>query len=551
MKAIRNTLFCQNLVSSENMLIKKWQATGCFAILLIIAVGLLLPRMGSYDYFPGKYLWAEDGQIFINQAKSMGVSAIWQPYAGYLHLYPRIFAFIANYFELIHRPIILFVGWFMAYLFMFVVLLQRAKQLGMGFIASLFLVVLVCLQPNYGENFFNITNAQWLLGVVFSVLVLTSNSQSFRLSIASVVLLLVLGLTGPFSIILLPVLMLRSIVLKDFKNSWVYWVILGCAGVQAIVLINSGRAAPVGINTSIRDWYTAFRQIALFGANSPGTKYAGQLFWGLLSIVIGQKYFSKYEKKHLKSLPGMFLFTAALFVIASLYSMKNYPLGRVSIGGGNRYSWLPYVLVFFSAMYASNHRRILQAVLFGLILFICYINFHKVPQSNLQFGPFAKFSDYQKVNIPIHPQWAVYPSWSIDVEPSRSQSFAELNKMDVDLNSFTASNARLNLSEEGLLVDSNSNNPMLMPNNRFTCENSTDVGLEIEINRSSEGWMQVFFNSNPNFSEVKSLRRWYPSGLIKAQFAFPNESGGIYIRLDPSELPSKDKIAKITAYCLP
>jgi hypothetical protein len=123
--------------------------------------------------------------------------------------------------------------------------------------------------------------------------------------------------------------------------------------------------------------------------------------------------------------------------------------------------------------------------------------------------------------------------------------------MDVDLNSFTASNARLNLSEEGLLVDSNSNNPMLMPNNRFTCENSTDVGLEIEINRSSEGWMQVFFNSNPNFSEVKSLRRWYPSGLIKAQFAFPNESGGIYIRLDPSELPSKDKIAKITAYCLP
>ncbi len=546
----RDNLLC--LERSENVLTKKWQEVGHFVILLLIAVGLLITRIGRYDYFPGKYLWAEDGQIFINQASSLGVSAIGYPYAGYLHVYPRLFAFIANYFELIHRPIILFVGWFIAYIFMFVVLLQRAKQLGMGFIASLFLVTLVCLQPNYGENFFNITNAQWLLGVAFSVLALTSTSQSFRFSIENLVLLSVLGLTGPFSIILLPVLMLKAIVLKDFKNSWVYWVILGCVAIQSIVLINSGRAAPVGINTSFEDWYTAFFRIALFGAKSSGIKYVGLFFWGLLGIVICEKYLSKEYKKHAKkSLPVLFLLTAALFVIASLYSMKNYPLGRVSIGGGNRYSWLPYVLVFFAAMVASNHRRILQTVLFGLILFICYVNFHMLELPNLQFSSFAKFAEYQKVNIPIHPQWAKYPSWSIEGEPSGSQAVAQLNKIDVDLNSFTADYAKLNLSASELQRDSGSNVSILESNSRFICENSTDVGLEIEINRSSEGWMQVFFNNTPHFSEVKSLRRWYPSGLVTAQFAFPNESGGFYIRFALSELPGTDKVEKITLYCLP
>ena len=170
---------------------------------------------------------------------------------------------------------------------------------------------------------------------------------------------------------------------------------------------------------------------------------------------------------------------------------------------------------------------------------------------NLQFSSFAKFSEYQKVNIPIHPQWATYPSWSIEGEPSGSQAVAQLNKIDVELNSFTATHAKLNLSASELLMDSGSNVPILESNSRFICENSTDVGLEIEINRSSEGWMQVFFNNTPRFSEVKALRRWYPSGLVTAQFAFPNESGGFYIRLALSELPGKDKIEKITIYCLP
>ena len=219
----------------------------------------------------------------------MGISSIWSPYQGYSHVYPRLIAFVANYFELIHRPLIMLAGWFMAYIFMFFVLIRKANNLGIGFSSSLFLVILVSLQPNYGENFFNITNSQSLLGATCQCLHLQAN-ESFRLSTARFVLLLLLGLTGPFSIILVPVLFLKAIVLKDLKkNSWIYLVMLGCAAVQTLVIINSGRAAPEGISTAPWDWFISFFQIALFGANSLSAMGAALLFWVLLIFVIYDK----------------------------------------------------------------------------------------------------------------------------------------------------------------------------------------------------------------------------------------------------------------------
>jgi hypothetical protein len=41
-------------------------------------------------------LWAEDGSIFLTQDEQMGVRAWWEPYNGYLHLLPRLIAWIAS-----------------------------------------------------------------------------------------------------------------------------------------------------------------------------------------------------------------------------------------------------------------------------------------------------------------------------------------------------------------------------------------------------------------------------------------------------------------------
>lgn len=80
-----------------------------FTGLLLLVIAILIFRMDEFSYFPGKYLWAEDGSVFINGAQSLGVAALWKPYAGYVHAYPRLISLLANHFELIHRPQILLI----------------------------------------------------------------------------------------------------------------------------------------------------------------------------------------------------------------------------------------------------------------------------------------------------------------------------------------------------------------------------------------------------------------------------------------------------------
>jgi len=65
-------------------------ASACLAI-FIIAVRRI-------DQILNPQLWAEDGVIFLQEQLSLGFSAIFTPYAGYLHLLPRLNAFIMDKF---------------------------------------------------------------------------------------------------------------------------------------------------------------------------------------------------------------------------------------------------------------------------------------------------------------------------------------------------------------------------------------------------------------------------------------------------------------------
>jgi hypothetical protein len=520
------------------------------ATLFVLATVLLIPRLVGFHFFAGEYLWTEDGNIFLNQAQSLGVASLWHPYNGYLHAYPRLIAFCANYFELVSRPFVFLVGWYLAYLFMFLLLILRAKELGASFYSLVFLVTLVSLQPNYGENFFNITNAQWLLATGLSVLILTISSEPFRITFTRFVFLLLMGLTGPFSIILIPVLALKAFLQKDVKNNaWIFITLLGCALVQIYCLVNSGRAATGGINTQFWVWMTALFRDLLFGANKLSTIVAAVVFWTLLLTVIIDKYRVNKITTTL-TLPATFLCTAVLFILAGLYTNKSDPMTTTALGDGNRYTWIPFVLIVFCAILVSSQRRVIQVSLFGLAMFICYIDFHHTSLPNSQFKSFANFANYKEVTIPINPIW-MNSMWYINGIPFDKKPLNRLYQVELDSTKVVASGAEIKKSLSGIEVESNSNDPSLILPGKFECTHASDFAVEIELTRSKEGWMQLFWNNTSNFTELNSMRRWYPAGLVKAQFAFPNIQDGVYLRFDPLEIPGHAEISKITAYCLP
>lgn len=57
-------------------------------VVVAVAGGLLyLGRIGGRVVHPT--LWAQDGAIFLKQARETGLPALWHPYMGYVHLLPR------------------------------------------------------------------------------------------------------------------------------------------------------------------------------------------------------------------------------------------------------------------------------------------------------------------------------------------------------------------------------------------------------------------------------------------------------------------------------
>lgn len=128
-----------------------------FTLLVGLSIALLSLRINLPTGSIARYLWAEDATIFISQAQSLGLASLWQPYAGYLHLYPRLVALLASQFPLIYTPALFFSGWLLAYIFAFSILIHRALQAGIAPLPLAILVFLISIQPNLGEVFFTIT----------------------------------------------------------------------------------------------------------------------------------------------------------------------------------------------------------------------------------------------------------------------------------------------------------------------------------------------------------------------------------------------------------
>ena len=531
--------------------VERVSAWSFFLFIFFIALLVLIPRLDGFDYFPGKYLWAEDGVIFINESQTMGAAAIFEPYAGYLHFYPRIVAYFSSSMDLIYRPLVTLAGWVFAYLLLAYALAKGARALGFGWFSSVSLICLMSLQPTYGETFFNITNSQWMLGAALVILVLIYTEETQRQKIIKSILLIPLCLTGPFSIILVPVLVLILFLKKDWCiNKTIYIVIFSCAVIQLLVLIKSGRATSGEISQMPWDWFLAFSQLLMFGANSITVLCTALLFWFLVIFSLTRNLFQPgFDRKKLL-LPLLLIITAVIFIFASLYSSKQNPLAIAVLGGGDRYKWIPYVLIFFAALIASVENLKIHIIIIIVSGFICFKNFHHVSSPNLQFKSYTNYSRFQEVIIPINPQWATYPGWHIKVAPSRSTDEIDMRHVEISQDSIFTVEARADFVHDGMNLTSIGNDPIVLLKKPIFCKGSADLAVEINMTRHSEGWVQLFWSETGNFSEVDSIRRWYPAGSVKAQFAFPIPGGGAYIRFDPMEFVGAAKVQEIKVYCL-
>ncbi len=515
-----------------------------YLVFFILVSAVLLIRIGDINFLDGRYLWAEDGNIFINQALSLGLESILNPHAGYILLYPRLISLLAVQFDLIFLPTIFFMAWLGAVLYSSFVVFQWLYKQTKSMMTSMIIPLLILLQPHSGETFFNITNAQWFLPLALIVLLI---DKDYQVSYKNFFVLIILGLTGPFSILVLPVLFLNIVLKKDLKQNYPkYIIIFLTALVQTYFMLESNRAGGI-IDPNIFHWLKNMFHFFSFGL-SGYFLILSFLIWGIAIFYTLKIFCDACQKKITENQINAILLIFALIIIyfAGVWSTKQSPQVLHPLGGGSRYFVIPYALLIISSPLLIKNKIVLTVFL-GLMFITSFLQLNKgglFNKANLNFQSFAWFSNHvDKINIPIHPQWGRYPGWHI--EKNKENKIIGTNYISIDLKKTNIINGKK--YEEK--IEATNNDLQIVFDFPLACKDSSHIGLEVVLTRDSDGWSQVFYGQkSTSFSEQNSLKRYYLAGNTVMQFAFENNDLE-KIRIDPTVKKESIKVDEIKIYC--
>ena len=369
--------------------------------LLIFAVILFFrrPDMLAYPQF-----WAEDGAIFI-------------PYAKYIHLIPRLVAYLASFFPIAIAPAIY------AYT-------TLAITLGIG--AKLFstrlelpykplLVVAIALVPTGGEVILNLTNIHWYTALLLVALVLQKPPPTRWQTASDFTLLVLAGLTGPFIIAFAPLFLLRWIKRWDNYSSLLAGAALLLAGVQGYSILQAG-----GPSTVSFDWLA---WMAVLGRRYAGTLFLGNgiaghvpyplLFLVTLAVPATTLFFvSRSDKADKLLFPTVVVLLAAILVTgATFYKFKAAPTALIPLYDGDRYFYLPRLMMMWALIFCLSLGglvgRLAAVSLLFVMLAAATTEFQVAPMRDYawkSYVPAIKRAAEldEPLQVPINP-----PGWSV------------------------------------------------------------------------------------------------------------------------------------------
>lgn len=494
----------------------------------LLAILAVLPRL-DLSYYNGKYLWAEDGNVYINQAKSQFLKSLIEPYNGYLQTYPRIIALLGNLFQLKEIPNIYLGCWMLTLIITIFVISNSFKSLGHNYWRISLAIAAILLQPNCGEIFFNSVNTQWFIGLSLAVYLIAPGRPSQ--SPIGVCGTFIASISGPFAIIYSPIILYKIFIEDKFKKYWlVYFATLLGALIQAFCLFGSPRVS-FSLVTNYFYVVKIFFGVFSFGARS---------YWlvGVVIFWMAFCYLFIKSKRKEKTIASLFVFAGVLLWLASIYSFKSDlpSLASVVFGTGDRYTFIPY------ATFILAYIVLCRTFTIGYLIFsICLLPFffsQVIPLSkslgiiNTEFNSYADFAQYDDhVIIPINPIWATFPGWHI------KGSFFFSNNKRSDPKHVTLDNT--------IILFQNNNFQILLPSR--WCSKSEFIGIESVLYNERAGWIEA--EAKNITGKNRSLKRFYPSGYIIAQFAFPNEKySNISINFKDKQI-RKSKIRSVSIYC--
>ncbi|MBB5864299.1 hypothetical protein [Xanthomonas sp. 3058] len=388
----------------------------------------------SNDALSNPQFWAEDATVFFKDQFGNVLPQLFTPYAGYLHATPRAVAWITSWLPSAKAPLIYNAS---AIILSTVALTLTCKRL-QRYIPAWIVALAFLAVPTSGEIFGTITNTQWFLQFALAAYCLAPAEQSgtLRTSLLRALGILTIALTGPFSILLLIVIVgmfaaslaaKRSTIdpfdgaLSDFLSTrdWYIFSALALGAVlQAAVLLTSPPAES-GIQhdvlPTLKITFTELVPIHIFGSDF----LTGTAWLLLYALLIGTLLLSRKIDGRARLIVMGFIAFAAIEVFAPVVRMKDFsPL--YGLAAADRYFYLAKVIwwwaVWLALSGASRRSRWNATVMTSALICLFAL-------TNQQYLRRTAFVDYAwrghakqldlpgPHTVPVNP-----PGWGITVE---------------------------------------------------------------------------------------------------------------------------------------
>ncbi len=303
-------------------------------------------------------LWAEDGSVHLVDNDKHGAGALFLPYRGYLHLLPRVIAWgVSRVSDVAQWPLL----YNSAALFVAVALFVRFTSPRLELPGKLWLILAFVLAANTGEVFLNLTNLHWLTAFFLLLQTLIARPTTTSQRVGDLAILAVVGLTGPFVIVFLPLFVARWWREKNRDTLIVLLVAGACAATQAWFVATTGRQH---FTQPAEPWHLSML-LTVVGSRLVvwplfGTRAALALPWPALAAIgvgsIGALALWALRPDPRRALRLQILVALALITPATLLRIRPDTWETPDLANGDSYFFIPRILLAWLLIWELDAR---------------------------------------------------------------------------------------------------------------------------------------------------------------------------------------------------
>jgi hypothetical protein len=373
---------------------------------LILLAGAAILALRRPDQITNPQLWAEDG-IFFFQAREMGLRAFFVELAGYSQLTPRLIAAAAQLVDPAWVPQV-FVG---AALATTLYVMSRALSSRCPLPRRGWVALSIVLVPDAAEVLLNANNVQWILACGGVLLLLSHDPVRRGEWTHDVIAAIVMGLTGPFSVLLTPFFAARAFLRRTRASAVLAGIVAACATLQAINILLHPQPPPP--NPTLDPYaMVAFPGLRIVGGLLLGPWLPAKIPWAIaaaltlgLVVAIALLVWRAGETRRVRAMLGL-LFAAIL--ASTFYRCWHSMPVLCEPSGASRYVFpLQLILCWLLLALTRDRDAWIRWTCAIAAVWMVAIN---VPRLRIAPVPDKRWADYapklragEEVTIPLNP----------------------------------------------------------------------------------------------------------------------------------------------------